>query len=72
MTLLETLSRYPGYTLMKHCYEPTVKYRLQIWYMRPGAGVPTSVVAWGETPEKAYSNWIITKSQREISVEAKP
>ena len=43
---------------MKHTTEPELKYRLQVWYLRPGWNVPKSIIAWGVTPENAYDRFL--------------
>ena len=56
--ILGSLDQYAGYTIMKHTTEPELKYRLQVWYLRPGWNVPKSIIAWGVTPENAYDRFL--------------
>ena len=65
--ILEHLDKYAGYTLMKHTYEPTYKYRLQIWFMREGASLPASVTAWGRDPLEALRLCLDKLAELEVS-----
>ena len=51
---MECAEKFPGYEIMKHTTEPTIKYRVRIWAEHGGG-----TVRWGKTPARTLSETVL-------------